>query len=733
MSAVFPVNPDARWRSYTAAAAQTVFSIPFPFQDDDDIAILKVALDGTVTTLARPTHYIVAGAGEPAGGSFALTVPAVAGEKYMPIGNAVLERVLSIVRGGRYKSTATDEDLDRLMIIAQEHEREIGRALKGPYGANIDLPPASPDMFLGWNETGDALENKLMQLLGLVQVLNEADMHSNSPAKVPAQQSVKAYSDNKVASVSIAQFQGDNDSRVAQAVALAAPNGMINVPAGDYAVETPRSELMALGSTGNGVMRLPSGEKMNRRVVEKNGIWNYKALWYAHYRMSTAGRLHIVLHGDSTVEGGPWITHPFYPEDILRAELLDAGLPAVYVSNFGKGGTIIGGLGFTDKTGWVSGVSNPALEPTGNPWFYDATIHPNGAWDPDTFFFGYKGPVDMVVIKYGVNDAALRDASIYRTGVRAALATARAHYGPYMSLVLASPNVITDSYGTDGGIHNRDEAWVESICEIEKEACLDYQAARYDTYSAFKARDPDDAFWLDSLASAGPPYRADAGVHPGNNYNAWIWGGLAKAIADPGIMAAIRRNSYRWISEINTGYAPLKASLPQDFGHFGTEGTVTLGTSDWLEKPGAQTTERAPSGVVRQEEWGAASLVGRVRYGNAASWSPDFIVGTKDSNPVPGAKFALDAGSPARVVQMGRFLTIEGGFNFVGSGSVAVGDILCTTPLHPRRQTSVIISFPGVGNVPALWNAAGTITANPAAPLAIGGTSYCGVSALAVA
>ncbi|RUW38968.1 hypothetical protein EN739_12050 [Mesorhizobium sp. M2A.F.Ca.ET.017.03.2.1] len=134
MSAVFPVNPDARWRSYTAAAAQTVFAIPFPFQDADDIIILKVALDGAVTTLALPADYTVAGVNNPAGGSFTLTAPAAAGEKFMPIGKAVLERVLSIVRGGRYNSAATDEDLDRLMIIAQENRRDIDRSWKAAFG-----------------------------------------------------------------------------------------------------------------------------------------------------------------------------------------------------------------------------------------------------------------------------------------------------------------------------------------------------------------------------------------------------------------------------------------------------------------------------------------------------------------------------------------------------------------------------------------------------------------------
>ncbi|NUR12306.1 MAG: hypothetical protein HOQ20_10765 [Bradyrhizobium sp.] len=167
MSAVFPNDPDDRWRSYTAAAAQTDFSIPFPFQDDDDITILKVALDGTVTTLARPADYTMTGAENPAGGSFFLAVPAAAGEKFLPIGNAVLERVLSIVRGGRYNSAATDEDLDRLMIIAQEHDRDIGRSWKAAYGiaggqitagADGELAKFEDGNVVGSGENADTIE-----------------------------------------------------------------------------------------------------------------------------------------------------------------------------------------------------------------------------------------------------------------------------------------------------------------------------------------------------------------------------------------------------------------------------------------------------------------------------------------------------------------------------------------------------------------------------------------------
>lgn len=198
MSAVFPINVDQRWRSYAASAGQVLFSVPFPFQDDDDITVLKIAPDGTQTTLSRPANYTLTGAGNPGGGSFTLAAPALAGEKFLPVGAAVLDRVLSIVRGGRYNSAATDSDLDRLMIIAQEQQRDIDRSWKSRLGqAGQEMPSPDPSKILGWNVDGE-LENKNAVQLGLVVVRDEDDMASNDPANPPSQQSTKAYVDSRV-------------------------------------------------------------------------------------------------------------------------------------------------------------------------------------------------------------------------------------------------------------------------------------------------------------------------------------------------------------------------------------------------------------------------------------------------------------------------------------------------------------------------------------------------------
>lgn len=135
MSVVFPINQDDRFQSYTLTAGQTLVSVPFPFQDNRDVRLVRISLAGSSTPLTEPSDYTMTGAGAPSGGSATLVVPGAAGEKIEVYGLAVLDRVVSIVRNGKFSSDAIDFDLDRNRLIQQEQARDIGRAFKAPFGS----------------------------------------------------------------------------------------------------------------------------------------------------------------------------------------------------------------------------------------------------------------------------------------------------------------------------------------------------------------------------------------------------------------------------------------------------------------------------------------------------------------------------------------------------------------------------------------------------------------------
>ena len=145
MSQSFPINPSQRFDTIAASAGQTVLTVPFPFQHVDDIALLRKRAGATVE-LVLGIDYTLSGEGVPAGGTATLAVGALAGDVYHVIGRALLERLTGIVRSGKFSSEAIDNDLDRLLLIAQEICRDLERGVLAPLGEAGHTLPARAEL-----------------------------------------------------------------------------------------------------------------------------------------------------------------------------------------------------------------------------------------------------------------------------------------------------------------------------------------------------------------------------------------------------------------------------------------------------------------------------------------------------------------------------------------------------------------------------------------------------------
>lgn len=166
MSVVFPINSDPRFRLSTAVGGETSFSVPFPFQDNDDIGLVRYADANDVvgTRMLEGTHYtlsgvVVIGAKGFSGGTITLLTPALAGQRFLRVGNAVLDRVTSIIRNGKFNSLALDTDLDRWILIAQELYRDVRRAWKAPYGQSPgSIIVGEPGSTVKFDEDGNLIQ-----------------------------------------------------------------------------------------------------------------------------------------------------------------------------------------------------------------------------------------------------------------------------------------------------------------------------------------------------------------------------------------------------------------------------------------------------------------------------------------------------------------------------------------------------------------------------------------------
>ncbi|MGX1496891.1 hypothetical protein ACSSV1_001927 [Labrenzia sp. MBR-25] len=135
MSAVFPIETKARYAKYTATAGQTLFDIPFEFQQNRDVKVQKTAAaGGSSTILTEGADYTVAGAGIYNGGSFTLVAGAAAGDTLEIWGESVLDRKSSVVQNGIFSSKTQDDEHDRHRIIQQELAEIGARSVKRPRG-----------------------------------------------------------------------------------------------------------------------------------------------------------------------------------------------------------------------------------------------------------------------------------------------------------------------------------------------------------------------------------------------------------------------------------------------------------------------------------------------------------------------------------------------------------------------------------------------------------------------
>ena len=150
---------------YTASSSQTTFAYTFPVTAETDILVYQ---DGTLKSLtthytvsATPTGNVVFGSGLDSGTKVAL------------VRSVPLTQSADYVENDPFSAETHEDALDRLTIIAQQIDEEVGRALKlaaPSTTTDLTIPEPSADKYLAWNSAADALENKDISSLGALAI-----------------------------------------------------------------------------------------------------------------------------------------------------------------------------------------------------------------------------------------------------------------------------------------------------------------------------------------------------------------------------------------------------------------------------------------------------------------------------------------------------------------------------------------------------------------------------------
>lgn len=142
----------------TAAPGATVFPYNFRILDASD---LLVTVDGVARTVN--VHYTVSGVGAAGGGNVTFLTPLAGGETVLRKRAMPIERLTDYQNLGDLRSPTLNNDQDAPVMMLQQLDEAIGRALRirEDYNSPIDLlfPDPEPSRLIGWNVAGTGLCN----------------------------------------------------------------------------------------------------------------------------------------------------------------------------------------------------------------------------------------------------------------------------------------------------------------------------------------------------------------------------------------------------------------------------------------------------------------------------------------------------------------------------------------------------------------------------------------------
>lgn len=153
---------------YTAIAAQTEFTVSFPFFEDESLAVYQTTVgtvfDADADMLTLTSDYTVTGAGNVAGVTRKITLVAGAnaGDIITILRIEPIERTTDYQNSGDLLAETLNDEQDKEMMILQQLQEEIDRSLKlSLFESGIDPVLPAPVAFnlLRWNVDVTGLEN----------------------------------------------------------------------------------------------------------------------------------------------------------------------------------------------------------------------------------------------------------------------------------------------------------------------------------------------------------------------------------------------------------------------------------------------------------------------------------------------------------------------------------------------------------------------------------------------
>jgi len=161
-----PLTTTSNREDFVASSGQTVFAYTFRADLATDLQVFQ---EGTLLTLI--TNYTVSGLGNPAGGNITLVTGASSGDAIAILRVVPLTQLSDYVQNEGLPANRVEADYEKLTMIAQQHEEQLGRTvslLSSSLIANLTMPDPVASNYIRWRSDLTGFDNvELSSLIGL--------------------------------------------------------------------------------------------------------------------------------------------------------------------------------------------------------------------------------------------------------------------------------------------------------------------------------------------------------------------------------------------------------------------------------------------------------------------------------------------------------------------------------------------------------------------------------------
>lgn len=164
--------------SYAGDGVTVAFSFPRLFMSDGDLKVILRDAGSVEIVQTLATHYTLAGAGNPAGGTVTMVVPPAAGETLVLVRRTALKQETDYTTGGVFSAEGHESALDELTLMVQDLDEKIDRApqLKETTAASTpEFPEPEASKLIRWNAAATALESVFVGALGAIGITVTTD------------------------------------------------------------------------------------------------------------------------------------------------------------------------------------------------------------------------------------------------------------------------------------------------------------------------------------------------------------------------------------------------------------------------------------------------------------------------------------------------------------------------------------------------------------------------------